>query len=198
MPRRFTLGFQRSTHGPGRARSSRKIRGAFATGGDSVRSADVSRDTIRRGLGPGIAFQFARLYCKAYDEGLHDVATPGGPRNAIDDRTVALAKQFIPGPLAAPSPVSATAPMGNMTERGFSRGFPRATGQTPSAYMRRGRMDPARALRRESRVPIEEIEEIAACLDYGDRAAFAKSFRRVAGHNPAAYRPKFQAPSQFR
>ena len=170
-------------------------RSEFVSGGDSVYSADVSLYTIRQYLGPEIALRFARLYSKAFDEVLYDLAPPHRVAPADADRTVALAKHFILAHLGAPSLVSATARMLNLSERGFARRFRRATGQAPRDYVRDRRMDRARSLLTESWIPVEEI---AARVGYADRAAFAKSFRQSVGFTPAHYRAQFQVPARMR
>ena len=169
--------------------------GEFVSGGDSVYSSDVSLYTIRQHLGPEIALQFARLYCKAYDEVLYDMAAPHRVDVASSDRTVALAQHFMLSHLDAPSLVSATARMVNMSDRGFSRRFQRATGQPAREFVLDRRMERARSLLSESRIPIEEI---AARVGYADRAAFAKAFKRKTGATPASYRAKFQVPANLR
>lgn len=170
-------------------------RGEFVSGGDSVYSADVSLYTIRQHLGPEIALRFARLYCKAYDEVLYDLADPPKLAPVIEDRSIAFAKHFILGHLEAPALVAATARMLNISERSFTRRFKRITGEAPSTFIRDRRIDRARSLLSESRLPIEEI---AARVGYADRAAFAKGFRQKVGSNPAEYRAQFQAPARMR
>jgi AraC-like DNA-binding protein len=67
----------------------------------------------------------------------------------------------------------------------YSRMFRRLTGQTPQAFQITRRVERARALLRETVLPIKEI---AGMLGYADVFYFSRQFKAQTGQSPAAFR----------
>ncbi|MGJ3243312.1 MAG: helix-turn-helix domain-containing protein [Opitutales bacterium] len=67
----------------------------------------------------------------------------------------------------------------------YSRMFRRLTGQTPQAFQIAKRIERARALLRETVLPIKEI---AGMLGYADVFYFSRQFKAETGQSPAAFR----------
>ena len=63
--------------------------------------------------------------------------------------------------------------------------FRQAFGETPRTHLRNIRMNQARELLRETRMPIKDI---AVRVGYGDTVAFHRSFTALTGCTPARYR----------
>lgn len=75
-----------------------------------------------------------------------------------------------------------------MTERTFLRRFTAATGHRPNAYLQHVRIAKAREELERTTTPVDRI---AWQVGYSDPAAFRKTFQKVVGTNPAAYRQRF-------
>ena len=71
------------------------------------------------------------------------------------------------------------------SEAHFIRTFKQTFGETPHRYLQRRRLERAMALLRETEQPVTEI-----CLDVGftSLGTFSRTFRRVLGMSPTAYR----------
>lgn len=69
--------------------------------------------------------------------------------------------------------------------RTFTRAFFAATGFAPYAYFTQRRMEWAKQLLRDERLPITEI---AFCVGYSNPSKFAAAFRRICGVSPSKWR----------
>jgi AraC-like DNA-binding protein len=76
------------------------------------------------------------------------------------------------------------------SEAHFIRTFKQTFGETPHRYLQRRRLERAMALLRETEQPVTEI-----CLDVGftSLGTFSRTFRRVLGMSPTAYRAAWRA-----
>ncbi|OCW58443.1 GlxA family transcriptional regulator [Hoeflea olei] len=84
--------------------------------------------------------------------------------------------------------VAAMADRAGMSERTLARRFAGATGLTPNAYVRNLRIEKARGLIENSRLPVAGIAE---AVGYSDLSAFAKTFQEITGLTASAYRKRF-------
>jgi AraC-like DNA-binding protein len=76
------------------------------------------------------------------------------------------------------------------SEAHFIRTFKQTFGETPHRYLQRRRLERAMALLRETERPVTEI-----CLDVGftSLGTFSRTFTRVLGMSPTAYRAAWRA-----
>ena len=75
-----------------------------------------------------------------------------------------------------------------MSERSFSRHYAEATGQTPARAIERLRVEAARRLLSESRLPVKRI---AQRCGFGSEETMRRSFHRLIDVNPQDYRARF-------
>jgi transcriptional regulator GlxA family with amidase domain len=77
-----------------------------------------------------------------------------------------------------------------MSERSFSRHYAEATGVTPARAIERLRVEAARRLLSESRLPVKRISQ--RC-DFGSEETMRRSFLRVLSATPSDYRARFSS-----
>jgi transcriptional regulator GlxA family with amidase domain len=106
---------------------------------------------------------------------------------AADDKFGAL-HDWINGHLGDDLSLSVLADQAGMSERSFSRHYAEATGQTPARAIERLRVEAARRLLSESRVPIKRI---AQRCGFGSEETMRRSFLRLLAVTPQDYRARF-------
>ncbi len=77
-----------------------------------------------------------------------------------------------------------------MSERSFSRRYAEATGQTPARAVERLRVEAARRLLSESRLPVKRI---AQRCGFGSEETMRRSFLRLMTVTPHDYRARFRS-----
>ena len=89
-----------------------------------------------------------------------------------------------------PLDVAALARVALTSEAHFIRTFKETFGETPHRYLQRRRLERAMALLRETERPVTEI-----CLDVGftSLGSFSRTFTRVVGMSPTAYREAWRS-----
>ena len=84
--------------------------------------------------------------------------------------------------------LSVLAKRAGMSERSFSRHYAAATGLTPARAIERLRVEAARRLLSESRLPVKRI---ARRCGFGSEETLRRSFRRLLAVSPQDYRSRF-------
>jgi transcriptional regulator GlxA family with amidase domain len=77
-----------------------------------------------------------------------------------------------------------------MSERSFSRHYTEATGLTPARAVERLRVEAARRLLSESRLPVKRISQ---CCGFGSEETMRRSFLRLLAATPQDYRARFSS-----
>ena len=108
---------------------------------------------------------------------------------SADDRFAPL-HAWIAGHLEAPLTLAQMAAEAGMSERSFARHYREATGLTPRRAVERLRVEAARQLLTASDLPFKRI---AARCGFGTEETMRRSFLRVQGVGPQAYRGRFGA-----
>lgn len=106
---------------------------------------------------------------------------------AAEDRFGAL-HQWINDHLSGDLSLAVLADQAGMSERSFSRHYAEATGQTPARAVEQLRVEAARRLLSESRVPIKRI---AQRCGFGSEETMRRSFMRLLSVTPHDYRSRF-------
>jgi len=77
-----------------------------------------------------------------------------------------------------------------MSERSFSRHYLEATGLTPTRAVERLRVEAARQMLSESRLPVKRV---ASRCGFGSEETMRRSFLRLLAATPQAYRERFNS-----
>src|SRR5579863_8987898 len=106
---------------------------------------------------------------------------------AAEDKFGAL-HAWINEHLAADLSLSDLADQAGMSERSFSRHYAQATGQTPARAIERLRVEAARRLLSETRLPVKRVSQRCG---FGSEETMRRSFLRVLSVTPQDYRARF-------
>jgi transcriptional regulator GlxA family with amidase domain len=108
---------------------------------------------------------------------------------SAEDRFGAL-HSWMSGRLADDLSLPALARRAGMSERNFSRRYTEATGITPARAVERLRVEAARRLLSDTRLPVKRI---AARCGFGSEETLRRSFMRLLAATPQDYRARFSA-----
>ena len=151
---------------------------------------DLSLALVEEDLGRAIALAVAR-YLVVF------LKRPGGQAQfsaalslqSADDHFADL-NRWLMEHLAEDLPLSRLASQAAMSERTFLRRYRAATGLTPARAIERLRVEAARQLLAETRLPAKRI---AARCGFGSEETMRRSFMRLQGVSPQDYRRRFGA-----
>ena len=89
---------------------------------------------------------------------------------------------------ALPLDVPALARVAHVSSAHFSRQFRATFGETPHRYLQRRRVERAMELLRETELPVSEI---CLAVGFSSLGTFSRTFHRIVGESPSAYRARF-------
>jgi transcriptional regulator GlxA family with amidase domain len=92
--------------------------------------------------------------------------------------------------LAGDTSLPALADKAGMSERSFSRRYSEETGLTPARAVERLRVEAARRLLSDSRLPVKRISQRCG---FGSEETMRRSFLRLLAATPQDYRARFSA-----
>jgi transcriptional regulator GlxA family with amidase domain len=150
---------------------------------------DLALALVEQDLGRTVALAVAR-YLVVF------LKRPGGQAQfsaalalqAADDRFAAL-HDWISRHLATELSLAALANQAGMSERSFSRHYAEATGQTPARAIERLRVEEARRLLSETRLPVKRISQRCG---FGSEETMRRSFLRLLSVTPQDFRDRFR------
>ena len=150
---------------------------------------DLALALVEEDLGRAVALAVAR-YLVVF------LKRPGGQAQfsaalslqTAEDKFGAL-HEWINGHLADDLSLSILADQAGMSERSFSRRYAEAAGQTPARAIERLRIDAARRLLSDSRLPVKRI---AQRCGFGSEETMRRSFLRLLAVTPQDYRARFR------
>jgi transcriptional regulator GlxA family with amidase domain len=105
-----------------------------------------------------------------------------------DDRQILRIQERLETQLHQPLDIGALAKWGGMSLRNFDRRFRDATGDPPSTYIQKMRIEKTKRILESSNEPVNQI---MTKVGYEDRRSFRRLFRRLTGLSPRAYRVKY-------
>jgi transcriptional regulator GlxA family with amidase domain len=149
---------------------------------------DLALALVEEDLGRSVALAVAR-YLVVF------LKRPGGQAQfsaalalqAADDRFGGL-HGWINRHLESDLSLSVLASQAGMSERSFSRHYAEATGQTPARAIERLRVESARYLLSETRLPVKRISQRCG---FGSEETMRRSFLRLLAVSPQDYRDRF-------
>ncbi len=162
------------------------IAGSRATAAGAGPAADLMLHLIRTRHGATVAAEVAGGFLTAPRPGdeRQTAARPAAPAMAKDPR-LAAALERIAARLDAPEPVAATARAVGLSVRRLEGLCRTETGAAPAGWGREARLQAARRLVVEGRLPVAEI---ALRSGFGSASALSRAFRRRFGAPPSALR----------
>ena len=163
--------------------------GAVWTSAGVTAGIDLALALVEEDLGRSVALAVAR-YLVVF------LKRPGGQAQfsaalalqAADDRFGAL-HDWINRHLVSDLSLSVLANQAGMSERSFSRHYAEATGQTPARAIERLRVDAARRLLSETRLPVKRVSQRCG---FGSEETMRRSFLRLLSVTPQDYRDRFR------
>jgi transcriptional regulator GlxA family with amidase domain len=164
--------------------------GAVWTSAGVTAGIDLALALVEQDLGRTVALAVAR-YLVVF------LKRPGGQAQfsaalalqAADDRFGAL-HEWINRHLADDISLPVLARQAGMSERSFSRHYSEATGLTPARAVERLRVEAARRLLSESRLPVKRISQRCG---FGSEETMRRSFLRQLAATPQDYRARFSS-----
>jgi transcriptional regulator GlxA family with amidase domain len=148
---------------------------------------DLALALVEEDLGRSVALAVGHLVVFLKRPGGQAQFSAALALQAADDKFGAL-HDWINGHLGDDLSLSVLADQAGMSERSFSRHYAEATGQTPARATERLRVEAARRLLSESRVPIKRI---AQRCGFGSEETMRRSFLRLLAVTPQDYRARF-------
>jgi transcriptional regulator GlxA family with amidase domain len=164
--------------------------GAIWTSAGVTAGIDLALALVEEDLGRAVALAVAR-YLVVF------LKRPGGQAQfstalslqAAEDRFGAL-HAWIASHLADDISLPVLARQAGMSERSFSRRYVEATGLTPVHAVERLRVEAARRLLSESRLPVKRISQRCG---FGSEETMRRSFLRLLATTPQDYRARFSS-----
>jgi transcriptional regulator GlxA family with amidase domain len=162
--------------------------GSIWTSAGVTAGIDLALALVEEDLGRTVALAVAR-YLVVF------LKRPGGQAQfsealslqAADDKLGAL-HDWISKHLADDLSLSVLAKQAGMSERSFSRHYAKATGLTPARAIERLRVEGARRLLSETRLPVKRV---AQRCGFGSEETMRRSFLRLLAATPQDYRVRF-------
>ena len=163
--------------------------GSVWTSAGVTAGIDLALALVEEDLGRSVALAVAR-YLVVF------LKRPGGQAQfsealalqTAEDKFGAL-HDWVNRHLANSLSLSVLADQAGMSERSFSRRYAEATGQTPARAVERLRVEAARRLLSESRLPVKRI---AQRCGFGSEETMRRSFLRLLTVTPQDYRARFR------
>jgi AraC family transcriptional activator FtrA len=162
--------------------------GDVLTSAGSAAAVDLLLHVVRKDFGPNAANRVARrLVMPPHRDGgqaqFIERPVPARPEGRLASLLDAMRRR-----LDHPHSIAELAAASAMSRRTFLRRFREMTGLTPGRWLAQARVDAAKALLEEGRLPVAEI---AFRAGFGSAEALRHHFRREVGLSPRDYRDRF-------
>ena len=138
-------------------------------------------ETLARALGVYIMRHYSNLEQTS--------TTLPAVRGALDARRLERVKEFIDVHISEDLTIDTLADEAYLSPFHFARAFKAATGSAPHRYLTDRRIERAKALIAEGRLPLADIAYICG---FSSQAHLTRWFKRIVGTTPGAYRASFE------
>lgn len=162
--------------------------GDIITAGGILAWADLGLTLVERLLGPATMLATARFLLVDPPRSSQRPFASFVPRFDHGDDAIRRAQHHLHAHASEAVDMSDLHSIAGMTERTFLRRFTAATGQRPTGYLQQVRIARSREALERTNAPVDRI---AWEVGYGDPAAFRKTFQKLVGLAPNAYRQRF-------
>jgi transcriptional regulator GlxA family with amidase domain len=151
-------------------------------------SVDLSLYLVEKLCGHRVAIETARALLLETPRIWQIGYAADPPAANHEDRLVRRAQQWLFEHYNGPVRISELAESVAMSPRNFARRFKLATGETPTDYLHRLRINAARHLLENEQ---QTIQQVSRAVGYDDLAFFRRLFKRYVGSSPKHYREGF-------
>jgi transcriptional regulator GlxA family with amidase domain len=165
--------------------------GRLVSSGAATAWHDLALYLVARYVGPATAHALARVQLMQWHRDGQAAFHVFDPPTDHGDAAVAAAQRWIAEHFAVVNPAQQMAEQSGLTARTFKRRFKAATGQPPTSYVQRVRVERAKRLLEQGNA---SIEEISWAVGYEDPASFRRLFKRLTGLSAGEYRRRFRLP----
>ncbi|SHF47504.1 Transcriptional regulator GlxA family, contains an amidase domain and an AraC-type DNA-binding HTH domain [Modicisalibacter ilicicola DSM 19980] len=152
-------------------------------------SVDISLYLVEKLCGHRIAMETAKALLletpRVWQAGY--AAEP--PEVSHEDSQIRRVQEWLFHNFNEPVRIDALAGRVGMSPRNFARRFKVATGETPTGYLHRLRINAARHLLENEQ---QTIQQVSRAVGYDDLAFFRRVFKRYVGSPPQRYRKRFE------
>jgi transcriptional regulator GlxA family with amidase domain len=163
--------------------------GRIVTAGGTTSWHDLALHIIARHASPGEALRIAKVYLlKWHGEGQLPYATLVR-RTPHADAVVRACERWLGEHFRDDDALAQATRRARIPERTLKRRFRAATGSTLIEYVQNLRIEHAKRLLEEARLPVDEI---SAAAGYEDASFFRRLFKRRTGLSPSDYRRMFR------
>ncbi len=162
--------------------------GRVITGGATLSFQNLCVYLIERFYGKALSSYVAKLFLVEKGKSSQLTFAMFNGQKTHADTEILRIQEFIEKHATEKLVVTALSQQAAMAERTFIRRFKAATGNTPSEYIQRVKVESAKNRLEEDR---ESIKEIGYRTGYEDLNYFRDVFRKYTGLSPAEYRKQF-------
>ncbi|AYV54070.1 helix-turn-helix domain-containing protein [Leptospira kmetyi] len=168
--------------------------GQFLTSGGSNAFYDLGLHILEQFLGREIALQCAKHFLLDTDRISQTPFMMFSVQKHHGDESVAAAQTILEKDFSSSLSMDDVAQRVGLSSRSFKRRFKNATGDPPSTYLQRLRVEYAKRRLEEGD---ESVEEISYAVGYENVGFFRLLFKRYAGNTPLEHRKKFSVHSKL-
>lgn len=161
--------------------------GRVITAGGATSFLNLALHLAERIFGADVARAASKMFLVDVNKAPQSAYAMFASQKLHDDEGVLRAQSLIERKPMSASSVEDVARAVAMSARTFARRFRTATGNSPSEYIRRVKVEAAKRVLETG----ERVSAAAAAAGYGDAHAFRKAFMREAGLSPAEYRARY-------
>lgn len=164
--------------------------GDILTAGGVTAWLDLALRLVGRFSTPALAATLGKFYLADTGQREQRYYRIFQPRFNHGDASVRAVQSWLATAYRENADNPAMAKAGGLSVRSLQRRFMTATGESPSSYVRKLRLQKASELLETT---VMTIDEIVWSVGYEDQSAFSKLFKSQVGLSPSAYRKRFQS-----